>query len=52
MISHLQSEQELEEYVAKHIFERLPFYKKAKKTIDTDNKSIETIVEEIHSILT
>ena len=52
MISHLQSEQELEEYVAKHIFERLPFYKKAKKTIDTDNKSIEKIVEEIHSILT
>ena len=52
MISHLQSKQELEEYVAKHIFERLPFYKKAKKTIDTDNKSIETIVEEIHLILT
>ena len=52
MISHLKSKQELEEYVAKHIFERLPFYKKAKKTIDTDNKSIETIVEEIHSILT
>ena len=52
MISHLQSKQELEEYVAKHVFERLPFYKKAKKTIDTDNKSIETIVEEIHLILT
>ena len=52
MISHLQSKQELEEYVAKHVFERLPFYKKAKKTIDTDNKSIKTIVEEIHLILT
>ena len=52
MISHLQSKQELEEYVAKHVFERLPFYIKAKKTIDTDNKSIETIVEEINLILT
>jgi shikimate kinase len=52
MISHLQSKQELEEYVAKHVFERLPFYEKAKITIDTDNKSIETIVEEINLILT
>ena len=52
MISHLKSKHELEEYVAKHIFERLPFYEKAKKTIVTDNKSIEKIVEEIHSILT
>ena len=52
MISHLQSKQELELYVSKHIFERLPFYEKAKKTIDTDNKSIETIVQEIHSTLT
>ena len=52
MISHLQTKLELEEYIAKHIFERLPFYMKAKKTIDTDNKSIESIVEEIHSLLT
>ena len=51
MISHLQSKQKLEEYVGKHLFERLPFIK-SKKTIDTDNKSIETIVEEIHLILT
>jgi len=52
MISHLQSKQEIEVYVAKHLFERLPFYMKAKETINTDNKSIESIIEEIHSILT
>ena len=33
MISHLQSKQELEEYVGKHLFERLPFYLKAKKLL-------------------
>ena len=33
MISHLKSEQELHDYIAKHLYERLPYYLKAKKTI-------------------
>ena len=41
-----------EEYIAKHLFERLPYYEKAKKTIITDNKSIKSLVEEINLLLT
>ena len=52
LISHIQSKEQLEEYIAKHLFERLPYYEKAKKTIITDNKSIKSLVEEINLFLT
>ena len=52
LISHVQSKEQLEEYIAKHLFERLPYYEKAKKTIITDNKSIKSLVEEINLFLT
>jgi shikimate kinase len=41
------SDENLPEFVAKHLFERNPFYSKAKYTIDTDGKTPELIVNEI-----
>ena len=38
---------ELIEFVGKHMFERLQFYKKAQHSIKTDNKSKDEIVEQI-----
>lgn len=46
LIAHL-SEEELPEFVAKHLFERRNFYEKAMKTIDVKEKTIEEIVQEI-----
>ena len=51
MISHLKSEKELHDYIAKHLYERLPYYLKAKKTIITDNKTIKSLVDEINLLL-
>ncbi len=41
------SEDQLTEYIAKHLFERREFYMKAKDRIHIDSKDIETIVTEI-----
>lgn len=38
---------DLPEFIAKHLFERNAYYSKAKYTIDTDNKDVDQIVEEI-----
>jgi len=38
----------LQEYVAKHLFERNPYYEKATYTISVNDKKIEEIVEEIN----
>ena len=46
-----QSGEELEEFVAKHLFERSYFYNKATFTISVDNKSPAVIVEEILPLL-
>ena len=37
----------LQEYIAKHLFERNPFYEKATYTIPVNDKKIEAIVEEV-----
>ena len=50
LISHL-SKEEMPEFFGKHLFERNPFYAKAKHTIQCDSKSIEEITEEIQSYL-
>lgn len=42
---------ELPEFIAKHLFERNEFYSKAKFTVDTDDKEVEQIVEEIIALL-
>ena len=46
-----QSEEELKEFVAKHIFERSYFYNQATFTIDVDNKSPEVLTDEIIQLL-
>jgi shikimate kinase len=46
IISHLNDDA-LPEYIAKHLFERTPFYIKANHTLQCDGKSIEVIVSEI-----
>lgn len=38
---------ELPEFIAKHLFERNPFYSKAQYIVDTDNKSTEEVAEKI-----
>ena len=52
MIAHLQNSKALEEFISKHLFERLPYYQRAKKIVSTDQKSIDALVEEISSLLT
>ena len=44
-------EENLKEYIGKHLFERSVFYTKADETISVNEKSIETIVEEILVLL-
>ena len=41
------TKEKLPEFVAKHLFERRFFYEKANLVIDTDNKSIEVLVQQI-----
>lgn len=46
LISKLDNK-DLKEFIAKHLFERSPFYEQAEFTIASDNKSIKEITEEI-----
>ncbi len=41
------SDEDLPEFIAKHLFERNPFYNKCQYTIDCDGKTPEEITEEI-----
>ncbi|WP_300673259.1 shikimate kinase [Soonwooa sp.] len=45
------SDEELPEFIAKHLFERNAFYSQANYTINTNNKSPEEIVDEIIATL-
>ncbi|WP_426430811.1 shikimate kinase [Winogradskyella sp. HB-48] len=47
LISHLNTRDELTEFIGKHLFERSQFYNKAPNIITTDFKSEKDIVEEI-----
>lgn len=44
-------ENELKEFIAKHLFERSYYYNQAKNTVVVDDKSIEDIVTEIEVLL-
>ena len=50
LIAHL-SEEEMPEFFGKHLFERNPFYSKAKHTMNCDSKSVEEIVNEMQKLL-
>ena len=45
------SDEDLPEFIAKHLFERSPYYSKCKYTVTTDHKSPEEVVEEIIKLL-
>ena len=51
MIAHLGDTNQMKEFIGKHLFERAAFYQKAKNQIITDDKTIETVVTEILSVL-
>lgn len=51
LISHLTTEEELTEFIGKHLFERSQFYTQCDITISVDNKPVNEIVEEVISKL-
>ncbi len=50
LISELNDDK-LKEFIAKHLFERVAYYEKAKQTINIDKKSIKEIGDEILSLI-
>ena len=44
-------DEDLPEFIGKHLFERLNFYLQADHVVDIDQKSVETIVKEIVELL-
>lgn len=51
LISHLKTEELLNDFIRKHLFERNFYYLQAKHTITVDDKRIPTITEEIVATL-
>ena len=47
LISHLDTEEKLIEFIGKHLFERTQYYNKAHYTINTDHKSKRDVTEAI-----
>ena len=52
MIAHLNSQQDLVAYIAKHLFERIPFYAMAQHHVITDHKSVDDLAHEMDGLLT
>jgi len=50
LISELNDEK-LKEFIAKHLFERAPFYEQANHIISIDEKSVEAIASEISALV-
>lgn len=50
LIAHLSVE-EMPEFIGKHLFERSPFYSRAHKTINCDNKTVQMISTEVENSL-
>jgi len=51
LISHLNTREELTEFIGKHLFERTQYYNQAPYSISSDHKSEKDIVEEILMVL-
>ena len=47
LVSHIETEALLQEFIAKHMFERSPFYSQANLVVSTDDKNINEIIEAI-----
>ena len=52
IISHLDTPEDLEEFISKHLFERVPFYIMAEYHISTNDRSIEDLVDQLEKLLT
>lgn len=52
LIRHLQTLDEIQEFIGKHLFERAPFYSQSDNIINTDGKTAQGVVDEIKAILT
>lgn len=51
LIAHLNTTEDLAEFIGIHIFERSQFYNRADITIDTGTKTVEEIVDEVMVVL-
>ncbi len=51
IISHIKSVQEMNNFIAKHLFERHPFYEKSNYVIDSNRSDTIDVVNKIISIL-
>ena len=51
LIAHTNNKDELSEFIAKHMFERLSFYAESNFTVKTDNKTLLEVVSEIKTLL-
>ncbi len=51
LIAHAQTEEALQSFIAKHLFERQSFYRQANHIISVDDKSIEAVVAEIGKLI-
>jgi shikimate kinase len=51
LIAHAETEEALQSFIAKHLFERQSFYRQATHVISVDNKPIEAVVEEIGKLI-
>ena len=50
LVKHLSTE-DLPEFIGKHLFERSPFYARAKHVVACDGKDLDTLVEEAEALL-
>ena len=51
IIKSIGSKNLLKEFVGKHLFERSTYYNKAKSILVTNNKSLNSLVDEVKEIL-
>lgn len=51
LIAHLSNKDDLTDFVRKHLFERVPVYRKAKHTINVDHKSIAEVANSLLSLV-
>ncbi len=51
LIAHLTNEDDLKDFIRKHLFERSFYYNQSDIKVQTDQKTVETIVTEIRSKL-
>ncbi|MCG2432087.1 shikimate kinase [Aequorivita xiaoshiensis] len=51
LLSHLETKELLNDFIRKHLFERVYYYNQANKIVEVEDKSIDEVVKEITSTL-